>query len=226
MLVLLLFALATTPLAQSLDTLYDLGNFAAIAAHDPADNAAEYVWIARAANTEAQFVHTSGAAFEDAIDRAITAAERALALDPDNWEATLELARALGYRALTQGILKNMSLAPRIKGLLESVIAAAPGNPDGLIALARMHQQLHASGAGWLYGAKPALITEYMQQALSAAPNRIGIKNEAAIIARDIPDATWACELLQAATALVPVTWVETQEAERTALLQLEIGCP
>lgn len=225
MLVFLLFALVTTTVSAPLDALYDRGDFAAIAAYDEGDSAADLVWIARAANTEAQFVETSGAAFEDAIDRAVAAAERALALEPDNWEATLELARALGYRALTQGILKNMSLAPRIKGLLESVVAASPGNPDGLIALARMHQQLHQSGAGWLYGAKPALVTEYTQQALSAAPNRIGLKNEAAIIARDVPDTAWACELLAAATKLVPITWVESQEAARTVLLQQEIGC-
>lgn len=221
-----LLTLVTTSLATPLDVLYQHGNLAEIAAYEPSDNAAEFVWVARAANTEAQFIHTSGAAFEDAIDRAIGAAERALTLEPDNWEATLELARALGYRALTQGILKNMSLAPRIKGLLETVIKQAPGNPDGLVALARMHQQLHQSGAGWLYGAKPALITEYTQQALSAAPNRIGIKNEAAIIARDIPDTVWACELLTSASALVPTTWTEAQEAERTAVLLREIGCP
>lgn len=222
---LLLFALATSSLTPSLDVLYQHGNLADIAAHQPVDDAAAFVWVARAANTEAQFVHTSGPAFEDAIDRAIAAAEQALALEPGNWEATLELARALGYRALTQGILKNMSLAPHIKGLLESVITTSPGNPDGLIALARMHQQLHQSGAGWLYGAKPALITTYTEQALGAAPNRIGIKNEAAIIARDMPDTAWACELLAAATALVPTSWVEAQEAARAVLLQGEIGC-
>lgn len=213
-------------MASSFADMYTRGSLSDIAAlAEVAETAADLVWVARAANTEAQFVHTSGKTFEDAIRRAIAASERAIQLDPDNWEATLELARALGYRALTQGILQNITLAPRIKGLLEQVVELDPGNPDGLIALARMHQQLDASGAGWLYGAQPSIVVPYMEQGLSAAPNRIGIHNEAALIARDIPDEEWACKLLTAAKKLVPTSWIEGQESARTVELQREMGC-
>ena len=212
-------------LAAPFNTLFTTGDFAGITQAASWDSAADQVWVARAANTEAQFVHTSGPEFERAIDEAITAAERALVLDPGNVPATLELARALGYRALTQGILQNMSLAPRIKGLLEHVVQSDPGNADGLVALAAMHQQLHQSGAGWLYGAKPALTTEYTLAALSAAPNRIGIKNEAAEIVVRAGDQAWACELLHAAQALVPTSWAEAREAERTAAMWAAQAC-
>lgn len=216
---------AVLQLAAPFDTLYTNGDFAAIAQEASWDSATDQVWVARARNTEAQFVHTSGTPFEDAISAAITAAERALELEPGNVPAALELARALGYRALTQGILQNMSVAPRIKGLLEHVVATDPANADGLVALAAMHQQLHQSGAGWLYGAKPALIEEYVQAALRAAPNRIGIKNEVAEIALRANNPAWVCELVTAATALVPTTWAEAREAERAAALAFTHGC-
>lgn len=212
-------------LAAPLETLFTTGDFATITTEASWNSAADQVWVARAANTNAQFVHTSGKAFEQAIDTAITAAERALELDPGNVPATLELARALGYRALTQGILQNMSLAPRIKGLLEHVVQQDPNNPDGLVGLAAMHQQLHQSGAGWLYGAKPALVEQYARTALSVAPNRIGIKNEVAEIALRANNQAWACELLSAAQAIVPTTWSEAREAERATATLATAQC-
>lgn len=95
---------------------------------------------------------------QDFFDRAMAYAERAIALDPDNSEAHLRSAHAMGRYAQTIGVLEalNEGYAERIKAALDRAIALDPEKPDAYISLGAWHAEIVKSAgfmAGILYNA-------------------------------------------------------------------------
>lgn len=119
--------LAPTALAQTPAALGDRGDYAA--AWEKASSvqtAAMQTTAARAASDEVVYhLALEGAPLAEELtwlDRAVTAGEAAVKLDPTSAAAVVQLARAKGEIARRSGILQNLGVAPELKGDRKSVV--------------------------------------------------------------------------------------------------------
>src|SRR5690554_1738903 len=123
------FALAAAP-ADS----WRAGEFAA--AYESAaavDSAEMQLLAARAATDHAVYVLApAGAELDEQLiwlRRSMTAAERAVALDPASPQALIQLARGRGEIARRSGVLQNLNVAGDLKRLFDAALALAPDDP-------------------------------------------------------------------------------------------------
>jgi tetratricopeptide (TPR) repeat protein len=69
------------------------------------------------------------------LDNAVAWLEKATALDPKGSETQLWLGRAYGTQAMKAGLLKQASLAGKVRKAFEKSVELDPGNIDGRLAL-------------------------------------------------------------------------------------------
>ena len=159
--------------------LYVQGAYAgAYEAARAVDTAPAQLLAARAAIAHALFGQVDAGDERAWLDRALTAADRALELDPDRPEALLAKAQARGEIALRSSALGNLNVAGELRTLLERAYELAPNDPDTRVALGMWHVELVARGVGWLYGANAGQGLALVAAGVGAAPRRIDLRVE------------------------------------------------
>ncbi|HRP46232.1 MAG TPA: hypothetical protein PLT07_01665, partial [Trueperaceae bacterium] len=175
--------LAPTALAQTPAALGDRGDYAA--AWEKASSvqtAAMQTTAARAASDEVVYhLALEGAPLAEELtwlDRAVTAGEAAVKLDPTSAAAVVQLARAKGEIARRSGILQNLGVAPELKGLFDKALRLDPNNADALVGLAMWHLELVENGVGWLYGGRKDAVEPLLAKGIAAAPDQVNLRVE------------------------------------------------
>ncbi len=193
--------------AQTPATLADRGDYAAAweAAH-LAPTAAMQTVAARAATDEVVYdLVPAGAPLSDQLpwlNRAVTAAQQAVKLDPTSPAAVVQLARAKGEIARRSGILQNLGVAPELKGLFDQALALDPNDPDALVGLAMWHLELVENGVGWLYGGRKDAVLPLLEKGVAAAPRQVNLRVEYATALIALGDPSGAREQLEQALQL------------------------
>ncbi len=213
------FALAAAP-ADS----WRAGEFAA--AYESAaavDSAEMQLLAARAATDHAVYVLApAGAELDEQLTwlrRSVTAAERAVALDPASPQALIQLARGRGEIARRSGVLQNLNVAGDLKRLFDAALALAPDDADALAGLAMWHLELVSNGVGWLYGGQREQVLPLLQAAVAAAPERVNLRVEYAAALQALGEPARAEEQLRVALSLEALTAVDRAEQERARTL-------
>lgn len=169
--------------AQTPSSLADGGDY--VAAWEKASQtqtAAMQTTAARAATDRVVYgLALEGAALADQLvwlNRAVTAAQTAVGLDPTSAAALIQLARAKGEIARRSGILQNLGVAPELKELFDRALALEPANADALVGLAMWHLELVENGVGWLYGGRKDAVEPLLARGVAAAPEQVNLRVE------------------------------------------------
>jgi len=200
--------------------LWQQGDF--VAAHEQAaghDTAAMQTLAARAAVDQVAYVLApAGAPLEEQLAwlrRGVSAAERAVALDPRSPAALVQLARAKGEVARRSGVLQNLNVATELKQLFDRALALEPENADALVGLAMWHLELVENGVGWLYGGRRDQVLPLLERGLAAAPTQVNLHVEHATALRALGQEERAREALRTALALPATSAVDRAEQRR-----------
>src|SRR5690606_32646488 len=215
---------AAPPPAEAPQALWRQGDFEA--AHERAvahDTPAMQTLAARAAVDQVAYVLApAGAPLEEQLAwlrRGVSAAERAVALDPRSAAALVQLARAKGEVARRSGVLQNLNVAGELKELFDRVLALEPDNADALVGLAMWHLELVENGVGWLYGGRRDQVLPLLERGLAAAPQQVNLHVEHAAALRALGQEERAREALRRALALPATSAVDRAEQRRAEAL-------
>jgi hypothetical protein len=164
------------------------------------------------------------------VANAEQAAAAELARDPRNREATLQRAIAIGYRAQ---LTRTLGDAKTAKKMFDALVAAEPGNPEMLMALAGWHLEAVADAgamlAGAMLGARKSVGLATLDRAVAAARNRSALIPAYAGMMRmrlspkDIAAARPLLEAALAAPAPTPLDRIMQRNA-RAMLVPLRAG--
>ena len=112
---------------------------------------------------------------KELLERAVTLARKAVLSDPKNADAHLQLARAIGRRAETVGVLEAAGEAEKIRESTENALRINPKLASAHLSLGRWHSELvGAMGslmARTVYGARKKDAIASFERALVLAPN-------------------------------------------------------
>ncbi len=133
---------------------------------------------------------------EAAYDKATDYARRALAVEPNNAEAHMELARALGRGAQFKGILQSLGIAGEVRSELETTIRLDPKIAAAYVALGLWHAEVPLIAGGRNSEVEPNIL-----KAITLEPNTV-------------------IHRMEYANALMKVS----QRNKKRAIAQLEIG--
>ncbi|MFA5594117.1 MAG: hypothetical protein WDA15_02410 [Trueperaceae bacterium] len=216
---------STPAAARAATDLWLRGDFAAAyeaAAADEGSAAAQRL-AARAAADQAVYVlAAAGAGQEEQFEwlrRSVTAAERAVTLDPNASQAYVYLARGRGEIARRSGILQNLNVATELKRLFEKALELNPQDADALVGFGMWHLELVENGVGWLYGGKRDQVMPLVEAGVAAAPDQVNLRVEYATALRAFAQPELALEQLEAALALPARSAVDRAEQERARRL-------
>ncbi len=176
-----------------------------LAARAAADQAV-YVLAAAGAGQEEQF---------EWLRRSVTAAERAVTLDPNASQAYVYLARGRGEIARRSGILQNLNVATELKRLFEKALELNPRDADALVGFGMWHLELVENGVGWLYGGKRDQVMPLVEAGVAAAPEQVNLRVEYATALRAFAQPELALKQLETALALPARSAVDRAEQER-----------
>jgi tetratricopeptide (TPR) repeat protein len=149
----------------------------------------------------------------------VTAAERAVTLDPNASQAYVYLARGRGEIARRSGILQNLNVATELKRLFEKALELNPQDADALVGFGMWHLELVENGVGWLYGGKRDQVMPLVEAGVAAAPDQVNLRVEYATALRAFAQPELALEQLEAALALPARSAVDRAEQERARRL-------
>ena len=121
------------------------------------------------------------------VGLAQAAAEDALELDPQNVEALVQKAVAIGLVAADVGAMKAFSngMASQVRDTLEAALAINPNDPWALSTLGGWHMEVERRGGNLgqlIYGASRQQGIEYLERALFHAPNSIPVRQRYAAL--------------------------------------------
>ena len=182
----LLFCLVAAPLAgpagaQSIDaarTAYAEGRFAdASRIAERLGNSEGYALAARALVVHARYVAGEGEK-EALFERAVGLARKAVASDPRNANAHLQLARAIGRLAQAVGSFEaaNQDFAGQIREATETALRIDPGLAAAYLSLGRWHAGIVGSAGSFVarltFGARERDALAAFERALRLAPGR------------------------------------------------------
>ncbi len=140
------------------------------------DDPDAWATAARAAIAHAFYGLAPGEPAGPWIDRAQSAADRALSLDPDHVPALLLRAQALGERAQGAGF-PDPFLPNALRSMLERAHALAPDAADTQVALGLLHLELTRRGIGWAYGGRAEQGQSLVHRGLAvASDDRIDLR--------------------------------------------------
>ena len=132
-----------------------------------------------ALSAESLSVHANYIARKDEkkefLDQAVTLARKAVTFNPDNADAHLQLARAIGRRAETGGMLEAAGEAEKIREYTETALRINPKLVAAHISLGRWHSELVGAMGSFLartvYGAREKDAIASFERASALAPN-------------------------------------------------------
>jgi len=182
------------------------------------------------------------------IGKAQTAAEAALQLNPENVEALVQKAIAIGLEGADMGALEAFSagLAHQVRDTLEAALVIDPNDPWALSTLGGWHMEVVRRGGSigqLIYGANRQQGIDYLERALFNAPNSIPVRQRYAallIAANDTALHDRAAQILNRAKIIMPRSQYDkatlqdcleleapllrgdTKEAVRVAVAQLQ----
>ena len=201
--------------------LYGQGAYAeAYEAGHAIDTAPAQLLAARAAIAHALFGQVDAGEQRAWLERALTAADRALELDPDRPDALLAKAQARGELALRSSALGNLNVAGELRTLLERAYELAPNDPDTRVALGMWHVELVARGVGWLYGANAGQGLALVAAGVGAAPRRIDLRVEYATALASVGRLDEAHEQVSVALGLPARDAFDRHQHERAEALR------
>jgi tetratricopeptide (TPR) repeat protein len=177
-----------------------------------------YAWLllARAQTYLADTLPESDADARQALyEDALEAAEQAVALDANEADAHMEVARAAGRNAQFQGVLNSINLAGVVKDALDRTLELEPDHGPALHALGLFHHEVP-----WIAGGRSRQVVPSFEAAIAAEPARITHRVELAKILIEREDTPAAREQLEVAVELEAVSAAdEADRAEAESLL-------
>ena len=112
---------------------------------------------------------------KELLEHAVTLARKAILSDPDNADAHLQLARAIGRRAETVGVFEAAGQAEKIRESTENALRINPELPAAHLSLGRWHSELVGAMGSFIartvYGARKKDAIASFERALALAPN-------------------------------------------------------
>ncbi len=109
------------------------------------------------------------------LERAVALARKAVLSDPKNAEAHLQLARTIGRRAETVGVLEAAGEAEKIRESTENALRLNPKLVAAHLSLGRWHSELVGAMGSFIartvYGARKKDAISSFEKALALAPN-------------------------------------------------------
>jgi hypothetical protein len=163
------------------------------------------------------------------VRQAIAAAEAQLATNPGNYEAQMQRAVGIGYRAK---LTRNAGDAKTSHRLFEGLAATNPRDPEAQILLAGWHldaiSDVGALLAGTVLGAKKASGTAALDRAVAIGRDRAFFPGVAALMhirlePRDVAGARALAEAALAADATTPLDRIAKRAVE-AILIPLRAG--
>ncbi len=167
----LFFSIALATVGDG-DRAYDLGNYSeAISQYKAAfeqrsDNVEALYKLAKATTLLAGT--KTGKEAETLFAEAAGYARQAIALNPNEPEAHMELARALGRLAQFKGILESLGLAGEVKSSLEKALELKPNHGGALHALALWNLEVP-----WIAGGRSGEVKTLFEKSIAAEPDSI-----------------------------------------------------
>ena len=112
---------------------------------------------------------------KELLERALRLAEKAVLSDPGNADAHMQLARVIGRRAQTVGILEAAGEAEKIRESTENALRINPKLVAAHLSLGRWHSELVGAMGSFMartvYGARKNDAIASFERALALAPN-------------------------------------------------------
>ncbi len=179
--------------------------------------------------TQAAFQATDKDVALNEVRQAITVAEAQLAANPNNYEAQMQRAAGIGYRAK---LTRNVTDARTSRRLFDALAAANPRDPEAQMLIAGWHldaiADLGALLAGAGLGARRSIGTDALDRAVAMGRNRAFFPGIAALmrIRLDPHDVDGARSLAERAAALdtpTPLDRLAKRDAE-AVLIPLRAG--
>jgi tetratricopeptide (TPR) repeat protein len=210
--------------------LFSSGNYREAAAQGRlAETADGYILAGKATGTMAAFVTTDKAVARVQLQTAEADFDRALALSPNNFDALLQKAVIIGYRAKLDA---SPGLAKQARRNFEAIVKRWPDNPLANAALAGWHGESVATLgkflAGTALGAKEAEAMRLYDRAVAMAGTDPAVPYFYAInlLALSPDHAPKAKTLLQRSLKATPADGFESllQKQARAILVPLDKG--
>lgn len=155
---------------------------------------------------------------EKLYEEAAAHARAALALDPNDPNTHMEVARAVGRLAQFKGILQSLNLASEVKSELEKALELDPNFGAALHALALWHLNVP-----WLAGGRTAQVRPLFDQSIAAEPEEIVHYTDYGEALIQLGDPETAKVQLEKALTLTAVTDQDMKNQEKAKALLGEI---
>jgi tetratricopeptide (TPR) repeat protein len=155
---------------------------------------------------------------EKLYEEAAGHARAALALDPNDPNTHMEVARAVGRLAQFKGILQSLNLASEVKSELEKALELEPNFAPALHALALWHLNVP-----WLAGGRTAQVRPLFDQSIAAEPEEIVHYTDYGDALIQLGDPEAAKVQLEKALSLTAVTDQDMKNQEKAKALLGEI---
>jgi tetratricopeptide (TPR) repeat protein len=155
---------------------------------------------------------------EKLYEEAAGHARAALALDPNDPNTHMEVARAVGRLAQFKGILQSLNLASEVKSELEKALELDPNFAPALHALALWHLNVP-----WLAGGRSAQVRPLFDQSIAAEPQEIVHYTDYGDALIQLGDPEAAKVQLEKALSLTAVTDQDMKNQEKAKALLGEI---
>ncbi|HEX2862997.1 MAG TPA: hypothetical protein VHN99_00400 [Deinococcales bacterium] len=218
----LLAALTAVALAASLQDatdLYTKGDFTGAATMAASLKTAD--GYALAAKSTSIYAQTRPEKEQEALyNKAQDYAEKAVAADPNNANAYIERARALGRLSQLQGVLQALvkGYGGRVRDDLNKAMKLDPNNATVYVSLGLWHAEISSKGVGWMYGADAGQVAPNFEKAIKLEPNvpihRIEYAHALVLLDRN-KNKDKAKQLLQSALNLKPRDAADRLDLER-----------
>ena len=208
--VLLLIGVAHAKTIDEAKTAYAQGRFAEAARIGESLGTSQGLALsAKSLSVHANYIAKKGEK-KELLERAVALATKAVTYDPNNADAHLQLARAIGRRAETVGVFEAAGQADEIRESTENALRINPKLASAHLSLGRWHSELVGAMGSFMartvYGARKKDAIASFEKALVLAPN-----------AKSVP--------LQYALGLIALDDYQYREKARDLLMRA-IGLP
>ncbi len=133
-----------------------------------------FVLSAKSLSVHANYIAKKGEK-KELLEQAVTLARKAVTSDPNNADAHLQLARAIGRRAETVGVFEAAGQVEKIRESTENALRINPELPAAHLSLGRWHSELIGAMGSFIartvYGARKKDAIASFERALALAPN-------------------------------------------------------
>ena len=172
---LLLISVAHAQTIDEAEAAYTQGRFAEAARIGESLGTSQgFALSAKSLSVHANYIAKKGEK-KGLLEHAVTLAKKAVLSDPNNADAHLQLARAIGRRAETVGVFEAAGEAEKIRESSENALRINPELTAAHISLGRWHSELVGAMGSFMartvYGARKKDAIASFERALVLAPN-------------------------------------------------------